>query len=274
MHIKVRHETSYRYAEPATSALQLLRITPRPHDGQFVRNWRVAVDVDARLQRSEDAFGNVTHLVFLNGPLAQVTVTIEGKVDTRDTNGLLSGAVERQPARIFLRETALTRITPALRCFAREISAGEGGDPLATLHALNRAINKDMAFTIGATHPDTTAAESFEAKQGVCQDFTHIMLAMARALGMPARYVSGYFLRTDQVQQDAGHAWAEVHLADLGWIAFDPANGICTNERHVRVAVGCDAREAAPVRGARVGGGAEDLDVAIRIEQGRSMVQS
>lgn len=131
-----------------------------------------------------------------------------------------------------------------------------------------------MAFVIGATKADTTAGEAFEAKQGVCQDFTHILLAAARSLGMPARYVSGYFLRTDRVDQEAGHAWAEIHVPHLGWIAFDPAHGLCATERHVRVAIGCDAREAAAVRGARVGGGAEGLDVALRVEQGRAMIQA
>jgi len=273
MRIKVRHQTRYTYDEPASGALQLLRMTPRPHEGQFIRRWRVTVDADSRLERSEDAYGNITHLVFLHGPLTHATITIEGEVDTRDTNGFVRGAVERQPARLFLRETALTRLTPALRRFARETSAGQGGDALATLHALNRNIHGAMKFVIGATQPDTTAGEAFEAKQGICQDFTHIMLAAARALGRPARYVTGYFLRTDRVDQEAGHAWAEIHVPELGWLAFDPANGICATERHVRVAIGCDAREASAVRGARVGGGTEDLDVAIHVEQGRAMIQ-
>jgi transglutaminase-like putative cysteine protease len=274
MRIKVRHETRYTYDEPAANALQLLRMTPRPHEGQFVRRWRVTVDADARLERSEDAYGNITHLVFLHGPLSEATITIEGEVDTRDSSGFVGGSVERQPARLFLRETALTRPTPLLRRFARETAAGQGGDALATLHALNRGINTFMAFAIGATRADTTAGEAFEARQGVCQDFTHILLAAARSLGMPARYVSGYYLRTDRIDQEAGHAWAEVHVPHLGWIAFDPANGMCATERHVRVAIGCDAREAAAVRGARVGGGTEGLEVALRVEQGRAMIQA
>lgn len=273
MRIRIRHETSYRYAEPANSTLQLLRLTPRPHDGQFVRRWRVAVDADARLDRSEDAYGNITHMVFVHGPVENVTITIDGEVDTRDTNGTLRGGVERQPVRLFLRETSLTRVTPALRRFARETSAGQGGDQLATVHALTRILHKSLTFAVGATHSDTTAAEAFEAKTGICQDFTHILLAASRALGLPSRYVSGYFLRTDRTSQEAGHAWAEVYLKGLGWIGFDPANGMCTSERHVRVAIGCDAREAAPVRGARVGGGDEGLAVAVEVEQGRTMIQ-
>jgi transglutaminase-like putative cysteine protease len=273
MRIRIRHETSYRYAEPANSTLQLLRLTPRPHDGQFIRRWRVTVDANARLERSEDAFGNITHLVFVHGPVENVTITIDGEVDTRDTHGTLRGGVERQPVRLFLRETALTRVTPALRRFARETSAGQGGDQLATVHALTRTLHEAMTFAVGTTHSDTTAADAFEAKSGICQDFTHILLAAARALGLPSRYVSGYYLLTDRTDQEAGHAWAEIYLKGLGWIGFDPANGVCTTDRYVRIAIGCDAREAAPVRGARVGGSGEDLAVAIQVEQGRAMIQ-
>jgi transglutaminase-like putative cysteine protease len=273
MRIKIRHETSFRYAEPAASALHLLRMTPRPHDSQFVRRWRVAIDADARLDRSEDAYGNVTHLVFVHGPVDSVTITIDGEVDTRNTNGSLKGGVERQPVALYLRETALTRITPALRRFARQTSAGQGGDQLATLHALTRGLHKAITFTARATGAERTAGDAFEAKSGIAEDFTHIMLAASRALGLPSRYVSGYFLRPDHAVQDAGHAWAEVYMNRIGWVGFDPSEGICTTERHVRVAVGCDAREAAPIRGARVGGGEEGLDVAIHVEQGRTMIQ-
>ncbi len=273
MRIKIRHETSFRYAEPAASALHLLRMTPRPHDGQFVRRWRVNVDTDARLDRSEDAYGNITHLVFLPGPLDHVTITIDGEVDTRNTNGSLRGGVERQPVGLYLRETALTRITPALRRFARQTSAGQGGDQLSTLHALMRGLHKTMTFAPRAAAGERTAGEAFDAKTGIAEDYTHIMLAAARALGRPGRFVSGYYLRADRSDQTTGHAWAEVFIDRLGWIGFDPSEGMCTTDHHVRVAIGCDAREAAPIRGARVGGGEEGLDVAIHIEQGRSMIQ-
>lgn len=273
MRIKIRHETTHRFSEPAASALHLLRMTPRPHDGQFIRRWRVAVDADARLERSEDAYGNITHLVFVHGPVDHFTITIDGEVATRDTHGRLSGGVERQPVGLFLRETALTRVTPALRRFARQTSAGQGGDRLATMHALMRSLHNAMTFTTRAAGDERTAGEAFDAKTGTAEDFTHIMLAASRALGLPARYVSGYYLRPDSTQQSSGHAWAEVFVDGLGWIGFDPSEGMCPTDRHVRVAIGCDAREAAPIRGAYVGGGEQDRDVAILVEQGRAMIQ-
>ena len=104
-----------------------------------------------------------------------------------------------------------------------------------------------MTFDTDPTHVATTAAEAFALRRGVCQDLTHIFIAAARTLGIPARYVGGHFHRADGVTaQEAGHAWAEVHVENLGWVGFDPTNGICATEAHVRVAVGLDYLGAAP----------------------------
>ena len=273
MRIRIRHETAYVYGVPARSALQLLRMTPRSSEGHFVRSWRVEIDADARLDRDEDAYGNITHMVFIEGPVASARVTVEGEVDTADTKGIVRGTVERLPLPLYLRETPLTAATPRLRELADDASGGKGEDVLAALHRLMAEINRRMAFAIGTTTVCTTADAALEAGQGVCQDFAHIFIAGARALRVPARYVSGYYLRTDRPEQDAGHAWAEAHVAGLGWVGFDPANGVCITDRHVRVAIGADYLEAAPVRGARVGGADEVLSVTLHVAQGRGLVE-
>jgi len=273
MRIRVRHATHYRYDTPAQNALQLLRLTPRSHDGQFVRRWRVAVDADARLVKSEDAYGNITHLVFIAGPLDSVEIVIEGEVDTIESHGIVRGTRERLPVGLFLRETELTRPTAAIRRLARETSAAQGGAVLATLHSLNTTLHDDLSFDVAATSMTTTAGEAYAARHGVCQDFAHVLIAAARSLQIPARYVSGYFLRTDTTTQEAGHAWMEAYVPDIGWIGFDPAQGECTTERYVRVAVGCDALEASPVRGSRTGGTEEALTVALTVAEGRAVTQ-
>jgi transglutaminase-like putative cysteine protease len=254
------------------SAVQLLRLTPRSTDAQFVRRWRVTVDADARLDRGEDAFGNITHLVFIDGPFEALRIMVEGEIETSDVGGFVRGGVERIPEGLFLRETALTAPTPDIRAMAGDAMAAEGGDRLAGLHRINATLNTTMAFQIGATTAVTTAAAAYGSKVGVCQDFAHIFIAAARSVGLPARYVSGYYLRTDVVLQEAGHAWAEVHVPGLGWIAFDPAQGLCTTERHVRVAVGADCNDAAPIRGARSGGQHEALSVMISVAPGRTVI--
>lgn len=273
MRIRVRHETVYSYATPSRSALQTIRLTPRSCDCQFIRNWRVEIDADARLEKCEDAYGNRMHLVSIEGPIERVVVTIEGEVDTVDCGGLVKGTLERQPEGLFLRDTELTLPSPAIRAYARNARAAEGGDTLAALHRMNADLHARLRFDTDATHAATRAAEAFEGGHGVCQDFAQVFIAAARSLGLPARYVSGYFLRTDRPDQEAGHAWAEVHVKALGWIGFDPAQGHCVTDRYIRVAIGADAREAAPLRGAQAGGTGEDLKVAIDITRGRDIVQ-
>lgn len=123
-----------------------------------------------------------------------------------------------------------------------------------------------IAYRPGATHAHTTAAEALALGEGVCQDHAHALIAVARLAGMPARYVSGYlFASLDGQPHEAAHAWAEVHIAGLGWVGFDPANRCCPDERYIRLGSGADSREAAPIRGVSRGNTAERLDVSVAV---------
>jgi len=274
MRILISHETRYRYAAPTSGVIQTLRLTPRNHDGHYVVRWRIDVTEDCRLDVHEDAFGNITHTFTAEGPFAELGVQVEGEVDVQDTAGIVRGAIERFPPSLYLRATPLTEVDGAIADFARETRA-QADDTLPLLHALLGRIHGEMTFDTESTRTTTTAAEAFALKRGVCQDLTHIFIAAARHLDIPARYVGGYFHRADgTVQQDAGHAWAEAHVPSVGWVAFDPTNGICATDAHVRVAVGLDYLGAAPVRGARRGGGTESMAVKVLVDQAARQVQS
>jgi transglutaminase-like putative cysteine protease len=276
MRIRISHQTLYRYDQPASGVIQTLRLTPRNHAGQYVVDWRIDISEDCRLDPHEDAFGNLTHTFTADGPLTEFRVTVDGEVDTQDTAGIVRGTVERFPPSLYLRETALTAPDAAILDFARAIAdrAGSGGI-LNVLHQLLAAIHGELTFDPDPTHAATTAAESFALKRGVCQDLSHVFVAAARSLGVPARYVSGYFHRADgMTEQNAGHAWAEAFIPDIGWTGFDPANGMSPTDAHVRVAAGLDYLGAAPVRGTRYGGGAEALVVQVRVAQAARQVQS
>jgi transglutaminase-like putative cysteine protease len=275
MRLRISHLTTYRYGTPATSAIQVLRLTPRNHDGQYVINWHIDVSNDCRLDQHEDAFGNIAHAFTADGPLNELRVLVEGEVETRDTNGVVLGAVERFPPSLYLRETTLTQPDEAIATLAAGARADAGDDDLKLLHLLLERLHGDVQFETDRTYTTTTAAEAYALKRGVCQDLTHIFLAAARSAGVPARYVSGYFRRGDGVtDQDAGHAWAEAFVPRLGWVAFDPANGICTTDAHIRVAIGLDYLGAAPVRGTRYGGMEETLSVLIRVVQASWQTQN
>lgn len=274
MRIRITHETHYTYERTPTSVIQLLRLTPRHHAGQYVVRWRIDLSEDCRLDQREDAFGNFLHAFTAAGPFGDITLHVEGEVETQDTAGVIADAIERFPPSLFLRETALTQADAAIADFAQDI-AGRNAKPLETLHALNGALRETVAFDTSPTESKTTAAEAFALKRGVCQDLTHIFLAAARQIGIPARYVSGHLKRADDVsEQVAGHAWAEAFVPDLGWVGFDPTNGICITDAHVRVAIGLDYLGAAPVRGSRSGGGGETLAVKIHVDQMQAQAQT
>lgn len=266
MHIHVSHETTYRYEQPVRSLVQVLRMTPRGHANQHVRHWRIETSVGEPLRAREDSLGNIVHVFSADGPLQTLTLRVVGEVNTGDSSGIVRGTVERVPDLFYLRQSDLAQADEAIAAFAREAAGEVAADPLAALHRLLAALHAEMTFDTGPTQASTSAAEAFALRRGVCQDITHIFLACCRHLGVPARYISGYFHRDDGVvRQEAGHAWAEAKVPGLGWIGFDPTNGFCTTEAHVRVAVGLDYLGAAPIRGSRAGGGGEALEVRLLV---------
>jgi transglutaminase-like putative cysteine protease len=274
MRIRISHATTYHYATPPTGVTQILRLTPRNHDSQYVVNWRIDLSEDCELHQNEDAFGNIMHSFTANGPFSQLSIVVDGEVDTQGTDGVITGTVERFPPALFLRETPLTQPDPELAAFAEAKRARASTDTLALLHELVREIHDEVAFDTDPTHVGTTAAESFKLRRGVCQDMAHIFIAAARQLGVPARYIGGHLCRTDTITQQAGHAWAEAFVEGLGWVGFDPANRISTTDAYVRVAAGLDYLGAAPIRGTRLGGQGETMTVAIQVAQARQQSQT
>jgi transglutaminase-like putative cysteine protease len=265
MHLTVAYTTSYHYAEPVRRVIQLLRVTPLSFAGQNVLDWRIDIDCDARLREGRDGYGNVTHMLYVDAPVRELRIAVAGRVLTEDMSGVVRGLAGDLPPAVFRRPTRLTDAGPALAGFAEEIS-GAGGSVLDRLHRLAARIHQGLRFDTEATAVETVAEEAYAAGHGVCQDFVHIFLAAARQQGIPARYISGHLLRRDGADvQPAAHAWAEAWVDDLGWVAFDPANGISTDDAYIRVACGLDYRDAAPIAGARSGGGTEQLSVEVAV---------
>jgi transglutaminase-like putative cysteine protease len=277
MRLFISHRTTYHYTPPASRVIQVLRLTPRNHDGQYVSDWRIEPSTDCRLDQHEDAFGNITHAFTAEGPLAELSLLVQGEIETRDANGVVHDAVERFPPSLFLRETALTTCDEAIAAFAANAQGKHGADALKVLHALLENLHETVHWDEPRLYEGTPAAEAFAAKHGIAHDFAHIFITASRSLGIPARFVRGYFCDPEAPEagaRDAGHAWAEAFVDDLGWIAFDAANGICATDAHARVAVGLDHLGAAPVRGMRYGGGAETLTVDIHVDQASRQSQN
>ena len=269
MILTVAHRTTYRYDAPIRMAVQSLRLTPSDFAGQKVIDWRVAVEGGQKGACFRDGAGDRIEGWSVRGPATEVAVTVAGTVETTDLAGLLTGHREAVNPAVYLRETQATRADSGLRELARA-AAAEASEPLAQAHAVSRLVAEAIAYRPGATEAHTTAAEAMALGEGVCQDHAHALIAAVRTLGVPARYVSGYLFATeDGSAHEAAHAWAEVWIAGLGWIGFDPANRACPDDRYVRLGSGYDARDAAPIRGIAQGPGRETLDVTVAVLQGQ-----
>jgi transglutaminase-like putative cysteine protease len=266
MRIRVVHSTICRYDPPATGAIQVLRLTPRNFEGQHVVRWRIDVTPDARLAAHEDAFGNLTHVFTADGPLPELRIEVDGVVETQNSDGVVRRTVERFPPSLFLRDTVLTQPDTAICQFAQAVRTESDSQVLSVLHALLQRLHAQMTYDPDPNKVAVDAAETFARKGGGASDLTHLFIGAAHSLGIPARFIAGYYRNGDCVEQ-LGHAWAEAYVPDLGWVGFDAAHGFCPADAHVRVAVGLDALGAAPTRGTRYGVGSEALEVVIAIGQ-------
>jgi len=263
MHLKIIHTTDYSYQQPVAYALQRLRLTPPDCPGQQVLDWHTRVEGASIQTDYEDHFGNRVELVSATPGTTSIRIAAEGTVSTSDTHGVVGPHTGFAPLWLFKRETALTKPGKRVRELARAIS---GEAAIERLHTLVRAVRDAVVYRTGQTDATTSAEEAMEAGVGVCQDHAHVFLAAARLMDIPARYVSGY-LSLEQGGAAESHAWAEAFVHDLGWVGFDPANGISPDERYVRVATGLDYRDAAPVSGIRLGTAKEVLAVSVLVEQ-------
>jgi transglutaminase-like putative cysteine protease len=265
MRLKITHKTGYRYDHPAQALVQSLRLTPSVHEGQRVTDWQITVSGGQRGAAFRDGAGDWIEAWTVRGPLDEVTVSIMGQVETRDTAGVLRGHRETISPLVYLRSTGLTSVDEALRDLAHGV---EGEDALDLAHRLSAVVTEAIAYVPGVTEAFTPAAEALALGQGVCQDHAHALIACARERGLPARYVSGYLHSSDDGKpRDAAHAWAEIHVGALGWVGFDAANACCPNDSYVRLGSGHDAEDAAPVRGTSFGSGLESLDVRVQVEE-------
>lgn len=264
MRLLIRHTTRYAYDQPVAHGLLRLRMRPKPTHGQQVIDWTMDLD-GARFETEfDDHHHNHINLVSIGAGAPSLEITCSGTIETSDKAGIVGPHHGSMPLWAFERQTPLTRPGTAMKALAH---ACQQVDRLATLHALSKATLDQASYEIGHTGVGTTAEEALTAGHGVCQDHAHIFIGCARALGIPARYVSGYLMMNDRVDQEATHGWAEAHVDGLGWVGFDVSNGISPDARYVRVATGFDYRDAAPVTGLSWGGGKAALAVTLAVEQ-------
>ena len=264
MRLSITHTTQYDYDAPVDYALQQVRLTPTDTRQQTVRNWDVAVEGGKAELSFSDQYNNHTLLVSIEPGGSSIKLTASGEVETMDSSGVLGEVYGYAPLWHFTQATDLTKPGKGIRKLARSISPD---DLLPSLHSLSAAIVQEVTYSKGQTYAATSAEEALQGGHGVCQDHAQIFIAAARAAGIPARYVSGYLMMNDRIDQEATHAWAEAHVDGLGWVGFDVSNGISPDERYVRIATGLDYRDVAPISGMRRGSAGESMIVSVQVQQ-------
>jgi transglutaminase-like putative cysteine protease len=266
MRLSICHTTRYEFSQPVIYGLQRLRLKPKSTQGQQVLDWQMQLEGAHPEVEYDDQHFNSTTLVSVDPGVNAVIVTCKGVIETSDATGVIGYHSGHMPLWAFLSQSPLTKPGPRIKSLVAGLT-GNHDNPLEILHALSAAVLNAVTYEIGQTDVNTTAEEAMAAGKGVCQDHAHIFIGSARAMGIAARYVSGYLMMNDRIDQEAGHGWAEAHIDGLGWVGFDIANGISPDTRYVRVATGCDYRDAAPVTGISFGPGESVLSVGLAVAQ-------
>ena len=288
MLLEIRHLTQYHYAEPVRASVMELWVQPQKSARQRLVSFELEVEPAAQLFSYVDAFGNAVYHFDVPQPHDRLAIesraTVETepppplpeKLDLGEWDRLRSEHIKGEYFD-FLHPSSFVVQTPALAEFVKThgLEDPKGQDPLTAVEGLCRILYEAFDYEPGVTGADSPIDHALEAGRGVCQDFAHIMIAVCRAWGVPARYVSGYLFTDrseggDRSSPDATHAWVEVFLPSLRWVGFDPTNNVVAGERHVAVAVGRDYDDVPPSRGVFKGDCDSELMVAVSVRRARA----
>jgi transglutaminase-like putative cysteine protease len=288
MLLEVRHLTQYQYEGPVRESVMELWMQPQKNARQRLISFDLTLDPASHHFSYTDVYGNAVYHFDVPQPHELLTIKATSVVETSPPPVLpdaldlgewdrLKSDFVRGDCFDFLRHHGFTVRTPALDAFIAERDLNDlvRLDPLSALQALCAAIYGAFSYKPGVTESDSPIDVALKLKSGVCQDFAHIMIAVCREWGIPARYVSGYLLtdrssKGERSAPDATHAWVEVFLPSLRWVGFDPTNNIMAGERHIPVAVGRDYNDVPPSRGVYKGEADSELLVAVAVGRARA----
>ena len=262
---EIVHVTRFTYSGPITETMMEVRLEPVDGQGQRCLDFQLEVSPKTRIAGYRDGYGNSVHYFNVLRPHERLTVTSRSLVET----GVPVDAAAEDPVFDFLRFRAPVVDIPGVRALAAgHIPADptSGASVERAVEDLVTEISRDFTYDPAVTTVNTAVDEVLQLRAGVCQDFAHLLIAAARAMGVPARYVSGYIYVPGEsgVTEGASHAWAEAWIPGRGWVGYDATHPIRAGENHVRIAVGRDYRDAAPTRGVYVGAASGSMAVSVR----------
>ena len=260
----VTHKTKYSFEAGPLSGLQQIKKTPYSDSCQMVLDWSLSLKGAKEELSFIDSFNNNVHLIRIEPRTKCLVIECEGHVEVADKFGIRGYETSTLPLWVWTEQTNITKPGSNIRKLVKGLSLK---DNISDFHKLMELINRSLDFEENITDVKTTAEAAFKSGYGVCQDFTNIFIACCRLHGLPARYVSGFLLLENNQVQEAMHAWAEVFVEGLGWVGFDTANNVSPDDRYIRVALGRDYADAAPIKGLTRGVQNECLSVSIMISE-------
>ena len=280
VHYDIEHLSRYHYSRSPKQCVMMLCLKPQDDRGQRVLNFGIETDPAALLTSEQDCFGNTRHVFSLNGEHRVLEIIARSTVSPAPFSPVprCLGPGAWKEIRSwqdsfalwdFVHPSPLTRPSSLLTEFVDRHGIRGGADPLEGLLRLSDTLHRSLRYAPGSTSVRSSIEQILETGSGVCQDYAHTMIAIARSWSIPARYVSGYLhlagLESEQSPENATHAWVECLLPELGWVGFDPTNRCLADERHVRMAVGRDYRDVSPTRGVLQGGQSTGIEVAVKV---------
>jgi transglutaminase-like putative cysteine protease len=284
----IRHTSRFAYSAPITESTMEVHMQPRGDGRQRCLRFELTTQPRARVFAYQDSLGNVVHHFDIPSRHSRLWVTADAIVEMAHAATL----PESLPDRVWddldeiavsgerwhsLQPSQFARETPLLAALAEELVWQRDADPLTLMRRLNYALFHSFTYAQSETHVDSPIDDALKARAGVCQDLAHIMIALARRIGIPCRYVSGYLSSSsdshDRSAEGATHAWAEAYLPTLGWVGFDPTNDVLAAERHIRVAVGRDYADVPPTRGVFRGEAGSVLAVQVTVSLSDSPIR-
>lgn len=282
MFYAVRHFTRYRYSRPVWQSVMEVRMHPRSEYMQRCFTFQLSVSPRARIFSYSDHLGNLVHHFDIPATHKHLTIIVDSLVDVDPPDPLpeslgreawqeLDEMIEREDYWDMLRPSHFARPSPELDRLASEfgVQTRADRDPIELLLSINSQVYETFNYVKQSTSVDSPIDDALRLRQGVCQDFAHIMIALVRQLHIPCRYVSGYLhhdaLHEDRSSEGATHAWVEALLPVLGWVGFDPTNNLIAGGRHIRTAVGRDYADVPPTAGIMKGSAESEMQVRVRV---------
>jgi transglutaminase-like putative cysteine protease len=289
MFYAIRHFTRYRYSRPVWQSMMEVRMHPRSEGNQRCFVFQLSVNPRARIFGYTDSYGNLVHHFDLPSRHGHLTIISDALVDIESTPSIpedmeygawqeLEELVEKKDYWDMLMPSHFARSSPELEQLASEIGAAERKrrSPLAFLRDITSGVHRTFSYVKKSTAVNSPIEDALRSRQGVCQDFAHIMIALVRNARIPCRYVSGYLYHSAEnaysVADGATHAWVEALLPQLGWVGFDPTIDRPAGEKHIRTAIGRDYADVPPTMGMMKGKAETQLQVRVRVTPSQAVL--